>query len=311
MEINLGTLKKVDIRKIWPLEPEFSAWLALPENLKLLNDELHLSMLCEETEAGVGDFSADILAQEDGGTRKIIIENQYGKTDHDHLGKLITYAAGQNASVLIWIVENARDEHRAAIQWLNENTSDNIDAFLVKIEVFKIGDSVPAPKFTILESPNDWLKTTRTTIDYGILTDTKKKQLDWWNKFMDYAMQREKFSRLFNRRKARPQHWFNLPLGSAFYHISLTAKKEPKTLGAEVYIPDNKDLFQHFYAQREAIENELGFKLDWQELPESKASRIAIKHDGDFTDLENATNNFLWYCEKAEAFRKVFPKYIR
>lgn len=309
MKNNLGVLEIVPLRKIWAKEPEFSAWLAEPDNIKQLGNELGLDMLCEETEAGVGDFSADILAQEDGGTRKIIIENQYGETDHKHLGQIITYASGRKAEVLIWVVEKARDEHRAAVQWLNENTASEIGVFLVQISVYRIGDSNPAPKFTVLEAPNNWLKTTRRTSS-GTVSESGQKRIDWWNSFMDYAMKRDSFSKLFKRKKGSADNWLVLPLGSAKYHISLTAKTN-RLLGAEVYIPDDKELYHQFFAHKDAIEKELGFQMDWQLLPGKMAARIEVTRTGDFTDLENAAENFQWYCEKAEAFRKVFPKYLK
>ena len=308
MKNNLGILECVQLRKIWAKEPEFSAWLAQAENIKLLGNELGIDMLSEETEAGVGDFSADILAREDGGSRKIIIENQYGETDHKHLGQIITYASGRNAEVLIWVVEKARDEHRAAVQWLNENTASEIGVFLVQICVYKIGNSNPAPKFTVLERPNNWLKTKRNTS--GAVSASGQKRIDWWSAFMDYAMKRDSFRKLFNRRKASSDHWLDLPIGSSKYHISLTAKAKG-ILGVSVYIPDNKELFQHFYAHKEAIQNDLGFQLDWQPLDEKSAARIEITRPGDFTDLEHAAEHFQWYCEKAEALKKIFPQYMK
>lgn len=309
MKNNLGVLEIVPLRKIWAKEPEFSAWLAEPDNIKQLANELGIDMLSEETEAGVGDFSADILAQEDGGNRKIIIENQYGETDHKHLGQIITYASGRNAEILIWVVEKARDEHRAAVQWLNENTASEIGVFLVQICVYRIGNSNPAPKFTVLESPNNWLKNTRRNVS-GTVSEGGQKRIDWWNSFMDYAMKRDSFRKLFNRRKGSPDNWLVLPLGSSRYYISLTAKTN-RLLGAEVYIPDDKELYQHFFNHKEVIEKELGFTMDWQPLPNKSAARIEITRTGDFTNLENAAENFQWYCEKAEAFKRVFPKYMK
>ena len=308
MKTTLGKLEAVPLRKIWAKEPEFSSWLADPENMRHLGDVLGIDMLSEETEAGVGDFSADILAKEDGGSRKIIIENQFGETDHKHLGQIITYASGLNADVLIWVVEKARDEHRAAIQWLNENTSNEIGIFLVQISVYKIGDSLAAPMFAILESPNNWLKEQRTPTT-NTISASGKKRIEWWNSFMDYAMKREQFKKLFNRRKGNQDNWLALPLGSSRCQISLTAKTN-NLLGVEVYIRNDKELFQHFLDNKDAIEKELGFIMDWQSLPGKIGARIEITKSGDFTDLNNANENFQWYCEKAEALKKVFPKYI-
>jgi len=300
----LGTLKKVPIREIWKREPDFSAWLSENENISLLSKKIGVDILTEETEAGVGDFSADILAREDGGERLVIIENQYGDTNHDHLGKLITYAAGRGAKVLIWIVENARDEHRAAVQWLNDNTAADIGVFLVQIEILVIGDSQPAPNFTVLEAPNDWVRSTRQN---AAISERGMKQTAWWNSFMDYAMTQPAFRKLFNRRKGLG-HSLNLPIGSSEYHIALSITKEH--LGAEIYIHDKKEIFDTFFAHREEIEKELGFAMDWQQLPEKKASRIIVTHAGNFTELAGNNECFAWYCEKAVILKKVFPKYI-
>ena len=176
----LGILKNEEIRKIWNIEPEFSAWLAKPENMELLGNAVGIDILAEETESAVGKYSADILAKEDGSDRKIIIENQYGATNHDHLGKLITYTAGKNAQILIWIVEKANDEHRAAVQWINEHTDADIGIFLIQIEVLRIGDSIPAPRFTVLERPNEWTKQNKQVVDSKI----NQQQMDFWNSFI-------------------------------------------------------------------------------------------------------------------------------
>ena len=300
----LGTLKKVPIREIWKREPDFSAWLSEDDNIALLSQKIGVDILAEETEAGVGDFSADILAKEDGGDRLVIIENQYGDTNHDHLGKLITYAAGRGAKVLIWIIENARDEHRAAVQWLNDNTAADIGVFLVQIEIFVIGDSQPAPSFTVLEAPNDWVRSTRQC---AALSERGLKLAAWWTSFMDYALSQPEFKKYFSRRKGQPQHWLALPIGSSQYHIELTVTKDH--LGAEIYIHDSKDFFNSLLTHKEEIEKELGFEMDWRFLPDKKASRILVTRPGDFSDIAGDRKYFEWYCEKAVALKKVFPKY--
>ena len=302
----LGSLAKKPIRSIWKKEPEFSAWLAEDNNIALLGEAIGVDILAEETEAGVGDFSADILAKEDGGNRLVIIENQFGNTNHDHLGKLITYAAGREAKVLIWVVEDARDEHRAAIQWLNDNTPADIGFFLVQIEIYVIGESLPAPKFTVLESPNDWIKSTRQNTH---LSEREVKQGAWWAAFMDYAMDQAGFRKLFNRIATRPQHFLDLPMGTSQCHISLTITK--KHLGVELYIPQNKELFNSLSEHKDEIEKALGFKMDWFELQEKKASRIITELPGDFREIVENKEFFNWYCEKAIAVRTVFAPYIK
>lgn len=302
----LGVLKKEEIRKVWKVEPDFSAWLALPENMELLAKAVGIDILAEETESTVGKYSADIYAKEDGTDRRIIIENQYGSCNHDHLGKLITYAAGKEAKVLIWIVEKADDEHRAAVQWMNEHTDADIGIFLVQIEVLSIENSVPAPMFTVLERPNDWTK----QIKQVSVTKTNQLQMEFWNGFVDYAMKKPEYSRLFNRLKGQAQNWLSLPLGSSEYQISLTIKTSGK-IGAEVYIHKRKDIFNGLEAQKTQIEKELGFKMDWQPLPGRMASRIEIVKDGDFTQKDKWESYFDWLADKAVNLKKVFPKYLK
>lgn len=173
--INLGTLKEItDLRSVWSHEAlNFTPWVA--ENVDLLADAVGLDITVDETESSVGDFNVDIYASETGTDRKIIIENQLEDTDHDHLGKLITYASGKDADVVIWVVKHAREEHKAAVEWLNNHTDDKIGFFLCEIKLFQIGDSDIAPSFTVVERPNDWTKEIKKTKIYAYNDYAKDK----------------------------------------------------------------------------------------------------------------------------------------
>lgn len=159
--MQLGKMKKIkDLRSVWKNEPKnFSKWLSEEENLNLLGNEIGVDITLDQLESRVGDFSVDILATEVDTNKKIIIENQLEDTNHDHLGKIITYASGKNAEIIIWIVKRAREEHRKAIEWLNDNIDAKISFFLVEIELWQIDNSPLAPHFNVIERPNDWAKT--------------------------------------------------------------------------------------------------------------------------------------------------------
>ena len=130
--MNLGKLQKGDLREIWKHEAsDFTNWLAKPENIAILSDEIGIGLKLVKTEAEVGSFSSDILAEEENTGKKVIIENQLEPTDHNHLGKIITYASGYDAAIIIWIVQEARDEHKRAVDWLNEHTDEGVNFFLV------------------------------------------------------------------------------------------------------------------------------------------------------------------------------------
>ena len=161
--VNLSKLEEIkDLRTVWPHEAlDFTPWLSQDDNIALLADAVGLDITVDETESSVGDFNVDIFASETGTDRKIIIENQLEDTNHDHLGKLITYASGKSADVIIWVVKHAREEHKAAIEWLNNHTDEKVGFFLCEIKLYRIGNSEPAVKFEVIEKPNDWTKEER------------------------------------------------------------------------------------------------------------------------------------------------------
>lgn len=161
--ISLGTLKEItDLREVWPHEAhDFTPWLA--KNIGVLSDTVGIDISIEETESSVGDFNVDIFATDADTGRRVIIENQLEETDHDYLGKLITYASGKAADLVIWLVRKARPEHRAAIEWLNNHTDEGVGFILCEIKLYRIGNSEPAPKFEIIEQPNNWVKEMKKT----------------------------------------------------------------------------------------------------------------------------------------------------
>ena len=306
--MKLGTLKRLDLREYWKHEAlDFTKWLSEPENIAILSDEIGIGIEVTQTEASVGRFNVDILAQEENTGRKIIIENQLEMTDHTHLGQLITYAAGLEAQYVIWIVREVREEHRQAVDWLNEHTDEDISFFLVALELWQIGNSDPAPKFSVLSRPNEWKKSVKTSAQDGDLTDTKTKQLEFWQQLKEFATDKYPDIRL---RTPRPQHWYDISIGRSDCHICFIADSRENQVRCELYIPDSKDLFKTFLASAAQIEKELalGAPLDWQELPGKKAARIRVLHDFTFADPATWPEAFQWLSETAIKFKKVFGR---
>ena len=221
--MKLGKLEKIsDLRSIWKHEAkDFTPWLAKEENLELLSEAVGIDIVLEEQESNVGDFSVDLYATEEGTGRKIIIENQLEETNHDHLGKIITYASGKDAEVIIWIVKKARDEHRKAIEWLNQHTDENSAFFLIEIEVWRINDSEPAPKFSIIERPNDWAKAMKKSAS---LSESASLKQEFWQEFNNHADSNAAFVKNFKLRTPQAQHWYDLAVGSSAYHILYKSK---------------------------------------------------------------------------------------
>lgn len=303
--MDLAKLKKVVLRDVWTHEAsDFTNWLAQKENLDALSEEIGVEISLIKTEANVGKFNVDILAEESGG-RKIIIENQLEATNHDHLGKVITYAAGHDAEIIIWIVRDVHEEHHKAMDWLNDQTNEDISFFLIKIELWQIEGSKPAPKFEIVVSPNEWAKAIKATPRTTELTTTKLQQLEFWTQFKDYARELDTQIRL---QTPRPQNWYDVTMGSSDGHVSLTVKTMDSLIGCEIYISRNKDFFNFLIERKGDIEKEIGEEMEWVDATVSSRVRI-YKDVSDVFDQEKAKEYFDWLYKKTILFQTVFSKY--
>lgn len=305
----LGSITQItDLRSVWPNEAsDFTPWLA--ENINLLNSATGLSLEVVEQESSVGSFSLDILAQDSESGANAVIENQLEDTNHDHLGKLLTYAAGKSAKYIIWIVKNARDEHRAAIEWLNNNTIDSVGFFLIEIQLWMIDGSVPAPKLNVVEQPNDWTKISKHSPGSSGGAAVQFKY-EYWTAFNDYAFQNIRFAKEFNRHKASSDHWYVLNIGSSDAHISLLVNTRTAVIAVEFAISDNKALFDKLYKHKESIETALEEVLDWRRLDTKKASRILLEKTVNLKNSLEHHAQFDWFMEKSLAFKKVFSAYL-
>ena len=307
----LGKLEKVDLRDYWADEAkDFTPWLAKENNIEELSNTIGIDIEVEATEVFIGNFKADIVGRDISNNQKIIVENQLEKSNHDHLGKIITYASGIGASTIIWICSSITDEHRQAIDWLNENTNDEINFFALEIELWKIGNSDPAPKFNIICRPNEWTKTTKDTASTKELTGTKTLQLEYWNFIREYFNQTGTF---LSMRTPRAQHWYSISIGRSKYHISLTANTIHSRLGCELYMrgENAKKAFSDIREEKDNIEKELGIELDWQELPDGQDSRIILYRDGEIKDKTTWEETAIWFKKYAELFYKVFNERIK
>ena len=306
--MDLGKLEGVKLRNIWKHEAlDFTTWLAKEENIAQLSEELGLSIVVLETEHRIGSFNVDVLCEEEETGKKIIIENQLEKTDHDHLGKIITYASGVDAEYIIWIASKIRDEHKSAVEWLNRMTNDDLKFFLIKMEAWKIGDSLVAPKFNVVEEPNSWSKAIKQVVTPGVLSGAKLNRVEFWTTLNDAI---DKYSNVFNPRKASTDHWYNLPLGSSNAHISIELLQKAKMIRMNIYMSDDKELFYKLYSKKEKLENDFGQPFIWDEGENKKKSNLYITID-DF-DIENKDS---WreitkrLVKISEQLRKLFTKY--
>ncbi len=305
----LGTLNRVDLRDFWEDEArDFTPWLAEPENLTLLGETIGLELELIGREQAVGGFKVDILARDTVTNRFVVIENQLERTNHGHLGQLLTYGSGYDAIAVVWVAKHICDEHRKALDWLNEKTSDDVAFFGLEMELWQIGDSIPAAKFNLVSQPNEWGRTVRPSASGSEEpTDTKLLQREFWESMIDHFQ--TKGTRL-SLRKARPQHWYDIGIGKSNIHISLTVNSKEKRLSCGLYISGDKAkvAYVQLHDQKDAIERELAAELDWRELPNRQASRVVQLKDGDFENRAAWPEYFDWFKDRSEAFHRVFGK---
>ena len=307
--VKIGKLTEVDVRDLWKHEQyDFSNWLAKEENIKLLDDEIGLTLMDINKEVYIGSYRCDLVAKDETTGQIVIIENQLEATNHDHLGKIITYAAGLDAKTIIWIVKEAREEHKAAIEWLNNNSSEEIGFFLIELHAYKINDSLPAPMFKVVEKPNNFTKTSKQIYSDKELNRSQNERLMFWEEFNTVIVAKGK---PFSVRKPTTDHWYDVAIGTSEAHLAINLVNKENKIVLELYILDNKNLFDHIYEDKEKIEDTLQMSFSWERLDGKKASRI--KHDVlglDFSDHSNYPQLMDECIEKILKMRDVFKKYL-
>mgnify|MGYP000979722157 CR=1 FL=1 len=315
----LGRLERVELRKIWASESgDFTPWLAREENLKLMSETIGIELEFEAQETGVGPFRADILCKNISDDSWVLIENQLERTDHSHLGQLLTYAAGLEAVTIIWIAERFTEEHRAALDWLNQITGERFAFFGLEIELWQIGNSQAAPKFNIVCSPNNWAKTVQSTASQSIQhSEVKQAQFNFWTAFKKYMEEKKSVVRCT---KPFPQHWMNHSIGRSGFQLTSAASTwdtETNQWGTELRVElvtnsaASKAHFALLQQQQEQIEQEIGQPMVWHNPPDAKMCRIYLRKSADFRNSDEWPAQHEWLRVTLEKFRATFAQRIR
>lgn len=314
---NLGRLEKVELRKVWSGEAtDFTPWLAEKDNLALLGDTLGLVLELEAQEKDVGPYSADIFCKNTADDTWVVIENQLEKTDHSHLGQILTYAAGLSAVTVVWIAQRFTDEHRAALDWLNEVSTENAQFFGLEIEVWRIGNSKPAPKFNIVAKPNDWVKTEKA--QRTDLTPTQALQLDFWHGFREYMLDSDSKIKPGN---PAPRHYMNFSLGrggfltytiATFWDTELDRFSSGE-IRVGLYVNDKrhaKTYFDLLKQEEDRIELEMGCPLVWLNPEDSNPCSIFVRKSSELEDKSERPNQYAWLLENLENIHRVFGRRV-
>ena len=312
----LGRLERVDLRDIWTTEAtDFTPWLARPENLAILGETLGIDLELEAQEKSVGPFRADILCKDIGRDAWVLVENQLERTDHGHLGQLLTYASGLQAVTIVWIAARFTEEHRSTLDWLNKITDESFRFFGLEVELWRIGDSPAAPKFNIVSKPNDWSRSVAQAaraIDDSELSETRMKQREYWTAL--HAVLDAAGGPVSGNRKPQPQSWMSYSVGRSRFHVGAAMVRPKNRVQAELYISgdDAKAYLGLLKLQKDEIESELGYSLNWEELPNRQDSRISIYlENADPEDEADWPRQHQWLAERLNDFHRVFASRVR
>lgn len=312
-KLPLGRLERVDLRTAWKHEAtDFTPWLAREENIALLSEVLGLpedALEVQGQEQAVGPFRADILCQNTEDNSLVLVENQLARTDHSHLGQLITYAAGLNAVTLVWIAERFTEEHRAALDWLNDITDENLHAFGLEIELWRIGDSPPAPKFNVAVQPNEWVKQIRETRAASRTTDLGRLKIEFWEGFAGFMAARQ--ARFRSPKLNRPRNWHGWGLGRSGFTLCAAVNVRDGRNGVWVNMrgPDAGTYSQLLREQRADLEAAVGFPLSWESG--GQVRKIIVRRPGDTTDPARWPTQYAWLLDTMTTFDRVFRPRIK
>ncbi|MCY3923419.1 MAG: DUF4268 domain-containing protein [Chloroflexi bacterium] len=305
---DIGTFKSVDVRAIWPNEAsDFTPWLA--DHMDLLGEALGLDLEVERMEASVGSFSLDILARDPGSDRKVVIENQLEATDHDHLGKLLTYAAYFKAHVIVWLAREFRPEHRAVFDWLNDRTDEQSAFFAVKVEAWRIDCSAAAPRFVPVASPNEWEHRAPQPDE---LSERRQRYRQFFQALIDELREAHQFT---NARVGQPQNWYQFRTGFPGVAYSASFSRNGRA-SIELYIDSgdkdaNENLFDQLLQRNNDISESLGEEIEWERLDNRRASRLGVRRPGQIEDNDETLGEIRgWMIEVLLKFRETFPPHL-
>ena len=311
--MELGILERVELRDVWGNEAtDFTPWLARAENLEKLSETLGMDLESAGTEQSVGAYRADILCKDAFSGNFVLIENQLERTNHSHLGQILTYSAGLNVKAVIWIASRFTDEHRAALDYLNEITEEEYSFFGLEVELWRIGNSEPAPKFNIVSRPNDWTKNVRESAQHAVeLSEVKQQQKTYWEAFKDFMDERRSIVRCQN---PSPQHWMNMSIGRSGFWLNakVNSLKSRISVSLNMKTLQGKAVYQYFVDKKDEIEVEFGSALEWAELPAKNTSIISLTLEGaDFRERDEWDTQFEWLATNLERLDKTFRKRIK
>lgn len=314
MTDSLGRLQRVELREAWLREDsDFTPWLAQEENIALLAEALGIAELeVEGTEQKVGPYRADILCKDLSTEAWVLVENQLEKTDHSHLGQLITYAAGLDTVSIVWVAQKFTEEHRAALDWLNSVTEEGVNFFGLEVELWRIGNSPMAPKFNVVSKPNDWVRTAakaRSEAE-GDLSPVKQRQVEFWDALDAWFAER---GHHYAGRTSLPFSYTYYSLGATDVQLVISTHSRDQWIKVSVITRRRKEhVYKAFQARRQEIESTVGTEFDWQEYPRPTECEFGITRNGfDLNEPASWSAAIDWAGDLAVKLDKVLRPIVK
>lgn len=313
----IGRLQRAPLREAWTSESgDFTPWLAQAENIALLGDAIGIELEVVGQEATVGPFRADLVARDTITGHYILIENQLERTDHTHLGQLITYGAGLDALTVVWIAGRFTDEHRAALDWLNRATREGFNFFGLEIELYRIGESPLAVKFNVVCQPNDWTRIVQGTSSGGAVTEltaVERLHLEFWTQFREFMEERDSPVRVNRPSK---DHWTSVALGRSFFAaVAANNMRDGYSLvKLSLTGPDAKPHYRLLESRhRPQIDQALAplGPVEWRLLPNNQESQVSVKRNTEPSNKATWPELNEWFATALETFRATFAPLVR
>lgn len=261
------------------------------------------------TEHPVGPFRADLLCQSGSDGSLVVIENQFAKTDHTHLGQIMTYLAGTGASTVVWVAETFTAEHRAALDWLNAHTAVGFNFFGLELELWRIGESLPAPKFNIVSQPNNWAKLSQTSAKEG-LSATAQLQLSFWEAFRQYVLAQ---TQELQPQQPLPVNWYEFSVGRSGFWLGARVNTKANSLWVALFLqsPATKGMFQQLLGRQSDYEEAMGQPLVWKENPQGDRSNVELhRSNSDIREQARWPEYFAWLLENLLRLKATFGPVI-
>lgn len=299
--------KRIDARKMWPKEAsDFTPWLS--DNLEELAEKIGIELEFVDREVSVGPYSADILAKDAENGNFVVIENQLEKTNHDHLGKSITYASALNAKTIVWIATEFTEEHKKSLDWLNDNTNEDLSFWGIQLELWQISADEASLRFNIVSRPSSSVKEIKSKS--ANLTEASRIQLDFWTRFRDKLKATGKIKSL---QTPAAQYWYDIALGKSGYHISNICNTQKNIIGVRLYIYGRltEEVVPYLEKHKEEIEEQLGFQPEWFPNPKAKDKTVMITQKTDLANPEKVEESLKWLVDTTLIFRNVFGKLVK